>query len=132
MTNAKSIERDRVAADSDVELLPCPFDGATPEIGSIESLGRMFYWVACSCSAQGPESQRKLRAISKWNTRTRTDTHDHNETGLNLFRQLVRGKNALRQLNVFWCNDGEHVDDCKCFWEQCEKWAAEDAAKGEK
>lgn len=48
-------------------------------------------------------------------------------TGRNLLLQLVGGKNALRQLNVFWCNDGEHAADCKCFWEQCEAWAKADA-----
>lgn len=41
--------------------------------------------------------------------------------GLNLFRQIVGGgKNALRELGVFACNDGEHGAGCKCFWEQCE------------
>lgn len=48
--------------------------------------------------------------------------------GLNLLRQLVGGKNALRQLNVFWCNHAEHDAGCKCFWEQCEAWAQRDAA----
>lgn len=49
--------------------------------------------------------------------------------GLNLFRQLVSGKNPLRSLGVFSCNQAEHEDvDCKCFWEQCEAWAKQDAA----
>lgn len=46
------------------------------------------------------------------------------EVGLNLFRQLVRGSNALRDLDVFACNPGEHEPGCECFWEQCEQWAA--------
>jgi hypothetical protein len=50
----------------------------------------------------------------------------HIETGLNLFRQLVRGKNALRVLDVFACNYGEHEEGCECFWEQCERWARGD------
>lgn len=45
------------------------------------------------------------------------------EQGLNLFRQLVSGKNALRDLHVFACNDVDHDLDCECFWEQCEAWA---------
>lgn len=48
--------------------------------------------------------------------------------GLNLFRQLISGSNALRDLDVFRCNDVEHDDGCKCFWEQCEAWAIADAA----
>jgi ribosomal protein S27E len=51
---------------------------------------------------------------------------DHDEIGLALFRQLVCGTNALRQLDVFGCNEGEHAADCECFWEQCETWAAEE------
>lgn len=50
-------------------------------------------------------------------------TRQCGEGGLDLFRQLVRGKNALRQLDVFACNDGEHDAGCECFWEQCEAWA---------
>lgn len=50
------------------------------------------------------------------------------DQGLNLFRQLVRGHNALRDLDVFACNGGEHEAGCECFWEQCERWAALDAA----
>jgi hypothetical protein len=46
-----------------------------------------------------------------------------NEIGLSLFRQLVRGKNSLRILDVFPCNQAEHNEDCECFWEQCERWA---------
>lgn len=48
--------------------------------------------------------------------------------GLNLLRQLVSGKNSLRTLGVFSCNQAEHEDvDCECFWEQCEAWAKADA-----
>lgn len=50
------------------------------------------------------------------------------ETGLVLFRQLVSGSNALRDLDVFSCNFAEHNDGCECFWEQCEAWAKADAA----
>lgn len=51
----------------------------------------------------------------------------HAEVGLSLFRQLVRGKNSLRTLEMFPCNQAEHEDvDCKCFWEQCEAWASRD------
>ncbi len=49
------------------------------------------------------------------------------QVGLNLFRQLVSGRNALRQLDVFACNDGEHDAGCECFWEQCEAWAKGEA-----
>lgn len=55
------------------------------------------------------------------------DTSKEYVRGLNLFRQLVSGKNKLRDLDVFACNDGEHDAGCECFWEQCEAWAkAED------
>lgn len=56
---------------------------------------------------------------------TRADSGD--SVGLNLFRQLVSGKNALRDLGVFACNDGEHDAGCVCFWGQCERWAEADA-----
>lgn len=47
------------------------------------------------------------------------------EKGLSLLRQLVSGKNALRDFDVFPCNDSTHDDNekCECFWEQCEAWA---------
>lgn len=52
----------------------------------------------------------------------------NDQVGLNLLRQLVRGSNSLRTLEVFPCNQAEHEDvDCKCFWEQCEAWAKQDA-----
>jgi hypothetical protein len=52
---------------------------------------------------------------------------NHNEIGLNLFRQLISGGNALRDLDVFPCNDPDHDLNCECFWEQCERWADADA-----
>lgn len=53
---------------------------------------------------------------------------EHTETALALFRQLVTGKNALRELEAFACNEAEHDHDipCECFWEQCEAWAKAD------
>lgn len=53
---------------------------------------------------------------------------ESNNVGLNLLRQLVSGNNALRDLDVFACNGGEHEAGCECFWEQCEAWALADAA----
>jgi hypothetical protein len=70
-----------------------------------------------------------LRAIKvRITTPSKSRVADSDETGLNLLRQLVGGKNALRQLDVFQCNQGEHDPDCECFWEQCEAWAKADAA----
>jgi hypothetical protein len=41
----------------------------------------------------------------------------HVEVALSLFRQLVSGRNALRQMDVFPCNDGGHDEEpnCECF-----------------
>jgi hypothetical protein len=56
------------------------------------------------------------------------DLRKETEVGLNLFRQLVSGKNGLRTLGAFPCNVAEHESvDCECFWEQCEAWAKQDA-----
>lgn len=46
--------------------------------------------------------------------------------GSALLRELVGGNNALRHLDVFACNRGEHDEGCECFWEQCEAWAKAD------
>ena len=46
-----------------------------------------------------------------------------------LLRQLVSRQNALRQLDVFPCNEEAHELDCECFWEQCEAWAIQDEAE---
>lgn len=73
------------------------------------------------------ESARNLRTDTTA-TSSPAAQRDVNEVGLNLLRQLVGRKNALRTLGVFPCNNAEHLNvDCACFWEQCEAWAKQDA-----
>lgn len=119
------------------ELGPCPFitRGGKHSLETKEDANRWkpFQWiVTCWCGATGPQRSTEADAIAAWNSRASVAAPQgdaaNDAVGLNLLRQLVSGGNALRQLNVFWCNYAEHDAGCKCFWEQCEVWAKQDAA----
>lgn len=51
---------------------------------------------------------------------------EHTENGLRLLRSIICGGNALRDFDVFSCNESGHELHCKCFWAQCDEWEKAD------
>lgn len=118
-TLSERVEKLNQQLGLELDLRPWPHLNGVACFGLMD--GAIFY--------TGPMSEDELlhwTATYAAGYRLRAAHEAHAEAGLSLFRQLVGGENALRELNVFWCNVAEHEHGCKCFWEQCEQWAAQD------